>query len=176
MPRYHALNTAVNLCVWDPQPDSDSKADGSEGMDSATADSLAAIMKKYAPPPPKQKDKSGPATGYVVQYLREEYFEGKEGVDFLGPAMPYYLVKAGKELFNSAEEDEVTTPSPALKDLTPAKAASTVLAKEVEDTPRSAADTTLSSRGDAEFFTPEARSFNTPEQRKPEEPDKHQGI
>lgn len=170
MPRYHALDTAISLCVWDPQVDPNSEADGNERSDTPAADFLTNITKKLELLRPKQKETSGPAIGYVVDNLKEDYFEGHEGVDFLDPAMPFYLVKAGKELFGPAEDDTASQPSPVPKDVTPTKAASTVLANDSEDTRPSsqvsAADITLSSI-DTEFFTPKRDSFSTPEQGKP---------
>lgn len=41
----------------------------------------------------------GPAAGYTAEEIREEYFEGQEGVDFIGSCMPFFLVHAGADLF-----------------------------------------------------------------------------
>jgi hypothetical protein len=56
--------------------------------------------------PPKKKEKfrsfhsaKDPALGYTADVLKEEYFDGHEGVDFLGDDMPFFLVNAGKDLF-----------------------------------------------------------------------------
>lgn len=172
MPRYHALDTSVRLCVWNPQANPDSRTDGNEGSDAAAADFVATIVRKYAPPPPKKEKTSGPAIGYAVDKLQEEYFEGHEGVDFLGPAIPHYLVKAGKGLFLSSGEDEPRRSSPVVGNQFPGKDASKVQANDSEDTRPSSqpshADTSLSSI-DTEFFTTETEPSNTPERGKANE-------
>jgi hypothetical protein len=41
---------------------------------------------------------NGPAAGYLSEDLKEQYFEGQEGVDFLGNCMPFFLTRAGQDL------------------------------------------------------------------------------
>lgn len=97
MPRYHALDTAVKLCVWDPEAASSSSTEKDNGV--RTTASLAAGSLKNNGLAYAEKATSGPAHGYFVDDLTEHYFEGHEGVDFVAPGMPFYLVSAGKELF-----------------------------------------------------------------------------
>lgn len=76
MPTYHIHDTAVKLYVWDPHQSSSNveiEQSGSAPLD--------------------------PACGRNVELLKEEYFQGQEGVDFLGCDMPFYLVNAGRDLF-----------------------------------------------------------------------------
>jgi hypothetical protein len=169
MPRYHALDTAIELCVWDRQTPG-SKADGNDGHSTSTTTDFASMLKDHGLEHPKKKEAYGPAAGHFVDILKEEYFEDQEGVDFLGPAMPFYLVKAGKELFRSLEKDEDLSSS-AAREENPTQISSTALANDTEDTrpssQPSSADNTLSSI-DTEFLSPKRESFSTPELGEPD--------
>lgn len=166
MPRYHALDTAVKLCVWDPQAAPSSNIENDEAEDPTTAQNAAAVFKnKNRLLRPKKREQSGPAIGYIVDYLKEEYFEGQGGVDFLAPGMPFYLVKAGRELFAVAEE--APRPSYPPKGATPTTTSSTALAIETGDThplsQTSNADIKISSPA-TEFVATSGESFTAPEQ------------
>jgi hypothetical protein len=72
MPTYGIHDTTVKLYVWDPhQP--------------------AEQVGRTTP--------IDPACGRAGEPLKEEYFNGQEGVDFLGYDIPFFLVNAGRELF-----------------------------------------------------------------------------
>ena len=53
---------------------------------------------------------NGPAARYLSEDLKEQYFEGQEGVDFLGNCMPFFLIRAGQDLnasqYQSAPRDD----------------------------------------------------------------------
>jgi hypothetical protein len=75
MPTYHVHSTTIKLYVWDPLQ-----------------------------PPKVTKNQETPyasdvACRHDVEPLKEEYFEGQEGVDFLGSSMPFFLINAGRDLF-----------------------------------------------------------------------------
>lgn len=164
MPRYYALDTAVKLCVWDPQAASTSNTDNYDG-ERTTANLAGGSLKNNGIAHTDKKGTSGPALGYIVDDLTEEYFEGHEGVGFVAPGMPFYLVKAGKELF--ASDVENAGQSLHSVNVTTLKAASsTVLVNATEDSRASsqpsAADSSLSSI-DTEFSTPKG-SFTAAQQ------------
>lgn len=82
MPTYHIHDTTVKLYVWDPlHPVEDPKT-----------------QEPLWPYP------SDAARRYDVEPLREEYFEGQEGVDFLGSSTPFFLIKAGRDLFYESRQ------------------------------------------------------------------------
>jgi hypothetical protein len=105
MPKYHALDTAVKLYVWDPQQpintsntlSNDGQALISNGQQRDVSSVPFSIFDGV--PAPTKSPPADPAFGYDVDVVSEEYFEGQEGVDFLCHDMPFFLVNAGKELF-----------------------------------------------------------------------------
>ena len=101
MPRYHALDTAIKLCVWDPHVN---LAQENEGYDTFAGPETSPFFERSGSFGPRKRETYGPALGYVVDDLKEGCFEGYEGVDFLAPGMPFYLVKAGSGLFESRED------------------------------------------------------------------------
>jgi hypothetical protein len=170
MPRYHALDTGIKLCVWDPH--AAPKLKTQEDKDHSTppssiSDAFSRINGSLLPKSKRKgEEKSGPAIGYVVDDLEEEYFEGHEGVDFVAPGMPFYLVGAGRELFAPREEETCNSFggfTGAILTTTP----STTLAKNIDEPTNSSqlfdANTDLSSIG-AEFFTPGEGSFTASKQ------------
>jgi hypothetical protein len=108
LPTYHALDTTVKLCICDPQQErssipSEAIGDGSFELGSSFSSQYPAQLQSS---PPKKKEKfrsfhsaKDQALGYTADVLKEEYFDGHEGVDFLGDDMPFFLVNAGKDLF-----------------------------------------------------------------------------
>ena len=86
MPIYHSTRTSVRLCIWDPP---------------STVTTSSALP--------------DPAQGCDVIELAEEYFEGNEGIDFLGQDKPFFLVSAGRDLFRGESKptgnDRRTTPA-----------------------------------------------------------------
>ena len=113
MPRYHALDTAIKLCVWDPSAEEAT----SKKSDVISADqAVSTISTSNGVFCHKTKETHGPASGYVVDDLKEEYFEGDEGVNFLDSDMPFYLVKAGSQLFHRTEVEEMPQSSMDTKD------------------------------------------------------------
>ena len=171
MPRYHALDTGIKLCVWDPT--ATPKLETGKGHDrSAPPSSISAAFSRLnssSLPTSKRKieEKSGPAIGYVVDDLNEEYFQGHEGVDFLAPGMPFYLVKAGNELFAGGGEVAVPSSPRGFKDATLATVPSTSLLSNTGGTTSSLqlsdADTSLSSIG-TDFSMSGGRPFSAAEQ------------
>jgi len=86
MPKYAALDTRVALYIWDPQRLPDYVASSSN------------------PHMPDSRHNTEP--------VAEEYFKGQEGVNFLGSAMPFYLINAGSDLFSKTRQpvtDSVTS-------------------------------------------------------------------
>ena len=170
MPKYHALDTSVKLCVWDPNAMPQLKTED-QGHSTPSSSISAAFSRLNGSLLPKSKGKNeekfGPAIGYIVDDLDEEYFEGHEGVDFLAPGMPFYLVKAGRELFAGKEEDAVLHSTRDFKGATLTTLPSMALPKDIYDpaslSQLSDTDTNLSSIG-AEFFTPAGGLFVAPEQ------------
>jgi len=100
MPTYFALGTRISLRVWDPKQANEQPLDGQ--FDHA---------KVKGPPRYKLLHNVDPAAGYMVETLKEEYYEGHGGVHFLGIGcdMPFYLVRAGSDLFPTL------TPMPLLE-------------------------------------------------------------
>jgi hypothetical protein len=165
MPKYHALDTGIKLCVWDPNATPKLKTEDQDHSTSSSSISAAfSRLNDSLFPKSKRKNEEnfGPAIGYVVDDLDEEYFEGHEGVDFLAPGMPFYLIKAGKELFAGREEDAARHSARGFKGATLTPLPSTALPKDIYDptslSQLSDTDTNLSSIG-AEYFTPGGGSF-----------------
>ena len=111
MPTYHALNTSVRLCYWTQTATNSATASRHHetplryGADTPDRRFDSPLPNKTLPlasgkkrgekePPPD------PATGHGVITLTEDFFEHHEGLDFLGNA-PFYLVRAGKDIFKS---------------------------------------------------------------------------
>ena len=169
MPKYHALDTGIKLCVWDPNATPQLKTEDQDHSTSSSSISAAfSRLNGSLLPESKRKneEKFGPAIGYVVDDLDEEYFEGHEGIDFLAPGIPFYLIKAGKELFARTEEDAVRHSARGFKGATLTTLPSTALPKNIYNSNSlsqlSDTDTNLSSIG-AEYFTPGGGSFAVPE-------------
>jgi len=156
MPRYYALNTAVNLCVWDPNPRerNNKESEMTKGLGTPFASTHDGIAH------PK-KETYGPAAQCVVDVLKEEYFEGKEGLDFLDIAVPFYLVKAGRELFAPAKAEEVQLPSDGPKNKGMGETSPEVLANNMS---KALDQDRQPSSSVAEFFTPNVESSNAAEQ------------
>jgi hypothetical protein len=135
MPTYHIHGTTVKLYVWDPHQ-SPSKVEVSQ-IASTPLDA---------------------AYGRDVEPLKEEYFQGHEGVEFLGSDMPFFLVQAGKDLFfnrrqNSGVAELSSPPDEQSREL---QASS----NEVDDD-----DSTLSSMSSsmfADLFPPETEQNSSP--------------
>jgi hypothetical protein len=171
MPRYHALGTAIKLCVWNPDskpaPNSKAEIDGIENISSTSTS--AVFAKNHGLLPHKKRETSGPAIGCFVDDLKEEYFGEHEGVDFLASGIPFYLVKAGKELFivEKPPQEDGRRPFHGLKEETLTTPSAAVLVTGAENTGPSSqvsvTDTTLSSI-DTEFFNPNGASFTIPQQ------------
>jgi hypothetical protein len=82
MPTYHIHDTTVQLHVWDPlQPLEDLNTEEPAWP--------------YPSNAARQRD---------AELLKEEYFEGQEGVDFLGSSMPFFLINAGRDLFYTTRQ------------------------------------------------------------------------
>lgn len=100
MPRYHSLATSIKLGVWDPAaipPNAEAKLNDSEACANPQNQPLTTRLEELRP---KKTNLHfhGPAAGYLVEDLKEEYFDGEEGVNFLGGCMPFFLVRAGRDL------------------------------------------------------------------------------
>jgi hypothetical protein len=164
MPRYYALDTAIKLSVWDPQTGPDLKLDNDRGGGKSNASVAAASMKHNGILRPNKIEGTGPAIGYVIDDLKEEYFEGHEGIDFVAPGMPFFLVKAGRELFaaDEKEDDAGRQSSRGAKGATLTTAPATVLSNDIPN-PAQSSRTSFSSF-QAESLMPNGGSFIAPEQ------------
>jgi hypothetical protein len=89
MPTYHIHDTAVRLCVWDPDQPPKRCIERQRTGGPYTY-----------PPPPYGRD---------VEPLKEQH----EGVEFLGSDMPFWIVKAGHDLFFKTRQTSsaITKPS-----------------------------------------------------------------
>ena len=169
MPRYHAIDTAIKLSVWDPRaPKSKTQRDRDHTTSSSSIGCAFSRLNGSILHQNKRKDeeKSGPATGCVIDDLKEEYFEGHEGVDFLGPGTPFYLVKAGRELF--ATEEETLDAAQGLQGAPSNTIQSTALATAI-DGPLGSSRLSDLSNIEAESFASGEGSFTAPERAVAEE-------
>jgi hypothetical protein len=98
MPRYHTLGSAVVLCSWDPAFKAEKDYNRNELSNSSSKPSTAAHQAAL-PPKSTRLHTDGPAAGYLTEDIREEYFDGQEGVDFISNCMPFFLIHAGADLF-----------------------------------------------------------------------------
>ena len=159
MPRYYALDTAIKLSIWDPQACSGLKFDNDRGSGTSNA-SVATSSTKHKILPRRNKiAEAGPATGYIVDDLKEEYFKGNEGLDFVAPGMPFYLVKAGRELFavDVGENDAGRQFSPYAEGVKQTTIPATVLGNNILE-PAQSSQTKLCNIK-TEFFTRSEGSF-----------------
>jgi hypothetical protein len=92
MPRYHSLNTGIGIAVWDPL------------RSSLTADSQVGDLSR---PKTTSLHTQGPAAGHLVEHLKEECFDGHDGVHFLAGCMPFFLVRAGQDLFERQQPNHL---------------------------------------------------------------------
>ena len=102
MPRYHCLDTEVQLCTWDPLS-CQSVLDSYNSATQTQARHLHSTLTSELSTP---KDVSAfnrgippynPARSRKVERLTEEYFKGCEGLDFLGCDAPFFLIHAGND-------------------------------------------------------------------------------
>jgi hypothetical protein len=109
MPRYASRNTEVQLCVWDPSSQLPTTASSSHSNQLASFNSRntaksASTFDKGASEITVQSTSDDPAYPCEVIKLKEGYFKDHEGVDFLGVGMmPFYLVRAGSNLFSTTK-------------------------------------------------------------------------
>ena len=183
MPRYHPLDTAVNLYIWDPQQTSSSS--DPVPMEENTPNSNGQQRKLPAVPfsifggipAPSESAFTDPAFGQDADVVKEEYFEGQEGVDFLGLDMPFFLANAGTDLFKSRRNfstkliskeavNDVSIPYQNDGESTLPPLLSSVPAYKIEapedGTHDVDADSSLSDLSSS-FFTPEIQSSPAPE-------------
>jgi len=178
MPRYHCRDTEVQLCTWEPlsrQPvlDSSSPAPQTSASHSNSTSTSDFRTQKDALAfngglPPYDLARS-----HRVKRLAEEYFKGREGLDFLGCDAPFFLIHAGNNLSvdtysaepltrmnnsvyqdheDSLESSEKLVRTPLLKSSTTAKTASGVsyvesTVKEANQDPNDSNKVYLSSGG-----------------------------
>jgi len=93
MPTYYVYDTTVKLYAWDPHQPPRCKIE-------ETTNNNAVFP-------------IDPAYGREVEALEEECFNSKEGVDFLGSDMPFFLCHSGRDLFYKAPTTpmDMTEPS-----------------------------------------------------------------
>lgn len=101
MPRYHALDSAIVLSTWDPSIKAVDDPDVVHACKNQTKPSAAQM--KALRPISSNLHTDGPSVGYLAQDLKEEYFDGQKGVDFLGDCMPFFLIHAGGDLFGQTQ-------------------------------------------------------------------------
>jgi hypothetical protein len=103
MPRYHCLDTEVQLCTWNPLLCQSAFLDSSNPatristrVSHSTSSSSSGIQKDASTfngeIPPYDRSRS-----CKVEKLTEEYFKGREGLDFLGCDAPFFLIHAGND-------------------------------------------------------------------------------
>ncbi|KAE9375529.1 hypothetical protein N431DRAFT_463611 [Stipitochalara longipes BDJ] len=85
MPTYHIYDTSVKLYVWDPHQTP------RRAIEEKTNNNAVFPI--------------DPAYGRDIEPLKEEYFDGHEGIDFLGSDMPFFLCRSGEDLFYKARKD-----------------------------------------------------------------------
>jgi len=135
MPRYTACQTAVSLCIWDPEqsspPSTNTIASNTEDQSTipggiATIPEGMSITEYLTDVKSTQSRQhtTGLAAGFVSENLGEEYFWGQDGVNFLSSA-PFFTVRAGKDLFTCPQAELTEARIGSLADLGLLKAAST---------------------------------------------------
>lgn len=107
MPRYNCLDTEVQLFTWIPSVSAPTSRNCGYSKKQTQA-----YTKGPASSPGSVISSNKPNNrGEVVQYdtdkyceairLSEEYFNGHKGVDLLDWDMPFYLIRAGRDLWDS---------------------------------------------------------------------------
>jgi hypothetical protein len=114
MPRYHCRDTEVQLCTWDPLSrqsvlDSSSPAPQTPANHSNSTSTSDFRTQKDASAfngglPPHDLARS-----HRVKRLAEEYFKGREGLDFLGCDAPFFLIHAGNNPSDDTHSAEPLT-------------------------------------------------------------------
>lgn len=114
MPRYHCLDTEVQLSTWDP-------LSRRLVLDSSSPTSLAPARHSNSTSISDfrtQKDASAfnggipshdHARSHKMKRLTEEYFKGREGLDFLGCDAPFFLIHAGNNPSDDTHSAESLT-------------------------------------------------------------------
>jgi hypothetical protein len=109
MPRYHCLNTEVQIYTWDPSKhdtlvlDSSHPAKATPATDSYSASSSRSGIISGASIAHEPTPQFDPAWPFKVNRLKEEFFRGWEGLDFLGRDIPFFLIQVGGGDASSAE-------------------------------------------------------------------------
>ena len=111
MPRYHCLDTEVQLCTWDPL--SFQSVLGSSGStaqtpptDSHSISSSRSEIPKDASTLFGEISSANYNRSVKVKRLTEKYFKGREGLDFLGCDSPFFLIHAGTDSSNDKRPTE----------------------------------------------------------------------
>lgn len=102
MPRYHCLDTEVQLCILDP-PSCQSVLDSS----SPATQTLATHSRSTSTSDFRTQKDASVFNGRIPPYshtrshkmepLTEKYFKGHEGLDFLGCGASFFLIQAGND-------------------------------------------------------------------------------
>lgn len=112
MPKYHAFDTSVSLCVWDPE----STASSASSQRHLAYDTNSAVPASDPMSTSKNKTISSrksfdPANGDMITKLAEDWFDEYEGMQIIGTSlpMPFYLVRAGKDIFKTEQAEATST-------------------------------------------------------------------
>lgn len=119
MPRYNCLDTEVQVCMWDPPGHDALVLDSSHPATAINSYSTSGSGSKIVPGasiPHKANTRYEPAQSYKLNTLKEEFFTGCEGLDFLGCGIPFFLIQAGKKDLSSLEAPQGTGNSSFTRD------------------------------------------------------------
>lgn len=114
MPRYHCLDTEVQLCTWDPlsrrsvlhssspTPQTPARHPNPISISDLRTQKDGSAFNGGIPP-------HDCARSHKVKRLTEEYFKGREGLDFLGCDSPFFLIHVGNNPSNDTNSAEPLT-------------------------------------------------------------------
>jgi hypothetical protein len=114
MPRYHCLDTEVQLSTWDPLSCQSTLDSSSPTTHTPARHSHSTSISDFR----SQKNASafnGRIPPYYhtrsqkVKRLTEEYFKGHEGLEFLGCDAPFFLIHAGTDPSDDTDSAEPLT-------------------------------------------------------------------
>jgi hypothetical protein len=111
MPRYHCLDTEVQLRTWDPSSfqsvlgSSESTAQ-TPPTDSHSISSSTSEIPRDASTLFGKISSANYNRSVKVKRLTEKYFKGRKGLDFLGSDCPFFLIHAGTDLSSDKRPTE----------------------------------------------------------------------
>src|SRR5436853_3654382 len=101
MPIYHCLGIEVQLCTWIPLSRYSSSSHPAQAIAMQRV-AQSDVGNKYMSNDDLQNVSNNPKGSWKVAKLDEKFFEDREGLQFLGMNVPFYLSNVSKDILREA--------------------------------------------------------------------------